>query len=377
MTRRLTSMRSGLLTCLLTRLLTRLWLVLVIAALAGAARAEPYLAVDMGLKCVACHVNPTGGGLRNAFGAAFTQQLMPSHQLPASMPRWSGTLLERLRLGADLRAGRSDTRVPAQPAVSQTELSQLRAYLDVQVLPEHLGLHLDQQLRPGRPQRQEAYVRLTTADQRWYAKAGQFYLPFGWRLQDNTAFVRSLSGISMASPDKGLELGFEDESWSAQIVSSNGPGNVGPVRGEQITAQAVWLQPAWRAGLALAKTRSTAGNRHSLGLFGGLRTGPVAWLAEVDLVADDGYADGRRRQLAALGEANWKFSQGHNLKFTSEWLDPDRAVAHDHKVRHSLVYETTPLPFTQLRGGYRYHGGIPQNPFDNRRMVFVELHLFF
>lgn len=362
----------------LTRLRTALALVpLLMLGLAGTVRAEPYLAVDMGLKCGACHVNPTGGGLRNDFGAAYTQQLMPAYPLPDSVPRWSGSVFERLRLGANLRAGRTDTRVPTQPAVSQTELSQLRAYLDLQVVRDHLGLHLDQQLRPGRPQRQEAYVRLTTADQRWYAKAGQFYLPFGWRLQDNTAFVRSLSGINMANPDKGLELGFEGESWSAQIVSSNGPGNVGPVRGDQLTAQALWLQPAWRAGLALARTRSTAGNRHSIGLFGGLRTGPVAWLGEVDLVADGGHAEGRRRQLSMLGEANWKLSTGHNLKFTSEWLDPDRAVSNDHKVRHSLVYEATPLPFTQLRGGYRYHGGIPQNNFDNRRTVFAELHLFF
>ena len=73
---------------------------------------------------------------------------------------------------------------------------------------------------------------------------------------------------------------------------------------------------------------------------------------------------------------NWKVAQGHNLKFTSELLDPDRAIGHDHKVRHSLVYELTPIPFVQLRTGLRKNGGIPQNDFDNRRSVFVELHAF-
>ncbi len=352
-------------------LLLMLWL-----GWAGLAHAEPYLAVDMGVKCVACHVNPTGGGLRNAFGALYSQQLMPASKLPESVPTWTGALHERLRLGFNLRGGSSQTRIPSQATVSQTELSQWRAYLDLQLIRDHLGVYLDQQLRPGRPQRQEAYVRLTTSDQRWYAKAGQFYLPFGWRLQDNTSFVRSLSGINMSSPDKGLELGYEAYEWSVQLVSSNGPGNVGPVRGDQLTGQAIWSHADWRLGLAHARTNSSAGDRTATGLFGGLRTGPMAWLGEVDLVADSGYPDGQRRQLALLGEANWKLRQGHNLKFTSELLDPDRAVSHDHKVRYSLVYETTPIPFVQLRAGYRHHGGIPQNAFDNRRTLFLELHLF-
>ena len=44
------------------------------------------------------------------------------------------------------------------------------------------------------------------------------YLPFGYRLEDDNAFVRSLSGINMQAPDEGVELGFE--SWHAGARSS-------------------------------------------------------------------------------------------------------------------------------------------------------------
>lgn len=340
------------------------------------AHAEPYLALAHGYKCSACHVNPTGGGLRNSLGAAFTQNQMAAYPLPDGTPTWLGSVTSWLRLGGDLRASESRTRVPGEPTQTSKGLDQFRLYVDLQLAADLLGLHLDQQVRPGRPERQEAYVRLGSAERGWYAKAGQFYLPFGWRLQDNTAFVRSVSGIGMTTPDKGLELGFERGDWSVQLVRSNGPGNVGPVKGHQLTGQAVWLQPWGRVGVAMASTRSSGGNREAAGAFGGFQTGPLVWLGEIDFVSDGGFPEGRRRLMAGLAEVNWKVAQGHNLKFTAEALDPDRRVSEDHKVRHSLVYELTPIPFLQLRAGYRRFGGIPQAPIDNRRHLFVELHAF-
>jgi hypothetical protein len=128
--------------------------------------------------------------------------------------------------------------------------------------------------------------------------------------------------------------------------------------------------------LAASSTQSDAGDRRMAGVFAGLRTGPLVWLGELDFVRDDGFPEGRRSLLAALGEVNWSFRRGHNLKLTAEYLDPDRDVSEDHKTRTSLVYELTPLPFVQLRLGARRWDGIPQNAFDNRRMLFFELHAF-
>lgn len=354
-------------------------LLLALALLLPAlARAEPYLAIRMGLKCVACHVNPTGGGLRNAVGNAFAQGSIAANPLPDALQGWTGGFFdERLRLGGDLRTAKTRTEVSGRPATTVGGTEQTRLYADVQLIKDYLGAYVDEQVAPGKSLRQEAYVRLSTPGLGWYAKAGQFYLPFGWRLQDNLAFVRQLSGVSMTVPDKGLELGRESDEWSIQLVRSNGPGNKGTVTGHQTTAQAIWLQPWGRIGAALAQVKSSAGDRQAWGLFAGTTTGPVAWLGEIDLVSDKGYPEGTRRQLATLLEANWLVRQGHNLKLTSEYLDPDRRVANDNKVRYSLVYEYTPIAFVQLRAGYRKFGGIPQNAVDNRRQSFVELHGLF
>jgi hypothetical protein len=62
---------------------------------------------------------------------------------------------------------------------------------------------------------------------------------------------------------------------------------------------------------------------------------------------------------------------------TAEWYDPDRSVAQDEQNRYSLVYEYTPIPFLQLRAGYRRYMGIPQSNTQNQRQVLAELHGYF
>lgn len=346
------------------------------AVLPFPAQAEPYLAVMLGYKCSACHVNPTGGGMRNAFGNAFAQSLMPAHKLPESAPAWTGRVGEMVRLGGDLRNSWSRTAVPGQATQRNSGLDHLRLYGDVDVIPGRLGIYVDESLAPGTARTLEAYVRFADQQAGWYVKGGQFYVPFGWRLQDNSAFVRQVSGINMTSADNGVEIGLERPEWSAQVALTNGSANAGTGSGHQVTAQAVWVKPIGRIGAAASFTSSNAGNRRVLGVFAGVRTGPLAWLGEADLVQDDGFPEGRRSHVAWLGEVNWGFRRGHNLKLTTEYFDPDRNIREDQKLRHSLLYEYTPLPFLQLRVGVRRYQGIPQNDLDNRRMMFLEVHAF-
>ncbi|MBS0389195.1 MAG: hypothetical protein JSR15_12010, partial [Proteobacteria bacterium] len=279
-----------------------------------------------------------------------------------------------LRMGGDVRASVTRSEVPGSAAQDQHQLDQLRLYADVALIPQRLGIYVDEKVAPGDRQEFEGYIRLNDAAHGWYIKAGKFYLPFGWRLQDQTAFVRELSGINMTTPDTGAELGIETGNWSAQFDYSNDINNANARARHQLTAQLVWVQPRYRLGAATSQISATTGNRSSTGVFAGLRTGPVAWLGELDLVHDDGFADGPRSMLAALGELDWALRRGHNLKLTAEIQDPDRAVAEDQFTRWSVVYEYTPIAFLQLRAGLRRYRGIPQNDFENRQAWFLELH---
>jgi hypothetical protein len=352
-------------------------LLLLLLGLPTAAHAEPYLAMRTGFKCVACHVNPTGGGLRNSVGVAFSQSAIPANQLPEFLQGWTGGYKDIIRVGGDYRAASTQTEITGQDTQRVAGTEQTRLYADLQVLKDRLGFYLDEWMAPGQRQKEEGYLRLSTPGMGVYAKVGQFYLPFGWRLQDQSAFVRQLSGINMTVPDRGIEIGTELPDISAQLVYSDGPGNKGDITGHQITANGVWLQPWGRLGVSMAWVQSSAGNRQAFGVYGGTRTGAVSWLGELDFVNDSGYATGPRRQIAGLAEGDLLLRQGHNFKITGEFLDPDLDVQNDHEVRYSFIYEYTPIAFIQLRGGVRMYEGIPQNEFDNRRLLFVEFHGLF
>jgi hypothetical protein len=358
------------------RLLVVAWLAGCALLAAPSAGAEPYLAVQQGYKCITCHVNPTGGGLRNSFGTVFTENVLPENALPSSFPVWSGDVFKFLRLGADLRTERSATEAPNLASARQSGLEQFRAYADVSLVPDRLEYYVDETLAPGNAAPNEYYGRYSDPAHGWYVKGGQFYLPFGWRLQDNTAFVREVSGISMTTPDRGFELGLELPEWSAQLDYSRGESNVSVGTGHELTGQAAWVRKEWRVGAAASYTKSVFGNRQVEGLFAGLRTGQVAWLGEIDLVRDAGYPGAARQLAAAFAEADWAWRKGHNVKVTAELFDPDRSVANDQQARWSVLYEYTPIPFVQLRAGFRRYRGIPQNDLDNRHLAFIELHLF-
>ena len=345
---------------------------------AGSANAEPYLAAQMGLKCMQCHVNPTGGGMRTVFGNAFAQTQLAAKKIGSDEDMWTGQVMKFLSVGGNARANYSFTDVPNQDSTNDFAVEEARAYLDFGVIPGRLSVYLDQRFAPGNSTNLEANIRYWISENSIYVKAGRMYQPFGYRLEDDNAFVRQLSGINMQAPDEGVEIGFEKGSWSTQVALSNGTAGAPEIdNGKQIVARTEYVGSAWRAGVSAVSNNTDAGDRMGAGVFGAFRTGPVTFLGEVDYIDDDSIGADGRKLMASLAEADWKVRQGHNLKLTFEWLEPDRDVDEDEQTRTSLVYEWAPIQFIQLRGGVRLYDGIPQNDLQNRTQAFLQLHGFF
>ena len=67
--------------------------------------ALPRFAAENGTSCNLCHVNPTGAGLRNDYGISlFSMEELPMEKgMKYTDEDYTGTIIENLRFGADLR----------------------------------------------------------------------------------------------------------------------------------------------------------------------------------------------------------------------------------------------------------------------------------
>ncbi|MGH8222531.1 MAG: hypothetical protein ACREQZ_06120, partial [Woeseiaceae bacterium] len=151
---------------------------------AAAASAEPYLAVQKGLKCMVCHTSPSGGGKRTAYGNVFAQQEMAARLLGSGDGEyryWTGELTRWLAVGADVRGSWEEIQTPGQGDATSSELRELLAYGELRLWPDRLMFYIDARLRPDDPLVREQYLRLSTKDGRYYVKGGEFFLPFGLR----------------------------------------------------------------------------------------------------------------------------------------------------------------------------------------------------
>jgi hypothetical protein len=372
----------------------RVALLLAAALLAPATSlAEPYLAVRTGYKCMVCHVNPTGGGKRTEFGSTYSQTALTEAYLnPATgetmaapegglQPAlWTGKLNDHFAVGADLRANATARFTPHTTPPQAYAFDPIRAqtYLEIKPIVDRLTIYLDEHVSPGAATNRETYAMLWTANKTAYVKAGRMFVPFGLRLEDDTAFIRTATSTTFNSFDDGVEAGLETGPWSVQVSMTNGAGGGTETnRGKQISSLFAYVQPDWRVGLSVSTNFNGAADRRMQSVFAGLRTGRIAWLASGVYITDDGTPTGRLKQWATLVEGNYEAAKGHNLKLTYEYYDPNADVKEDQRERYSAVWEYVPFQFTQFRLGARKSNGIPQNNAQNATELFLQWHAFF
>jgi len=351
-------------------------------------RAEPYLAIQEGYQCSKCHVNMTGGGKRTEFGNIYVQTRLANRfwnwrdivgeldeddenpsKSDSSSSFFSGRLNDYIAIGADLRMRYEQTKTPSNPTQDVFNQGKQNVYLQVDLIPEHVMFY---QTLSGGGDAREIFGLLKWNS--FYVKAGEFFLPYGLRLLEDSAVTRAVTGFTYGTTDAGVEVGFEPNNWAIHIAATNGTGaSLETNRSKRLTASVAHVHKGFRVGGSYSTDKDARGIETEIyGIHGGTQLGRVGILAELDVIDDS-----TDEEFVSIVELNLLLSRGNNLKFSYEYHDPSDAIAQNARERFSLVWEPFLNQFTQFRAGVRDNRGIPQSNVQNKTDYFLELHLFF
>ena len=357
--------------------------------------AEPYIAFREGYKCSACHVNHTGGGKRNDFGALFTQtDISPLMEAASEKAMdFSPQIGSSISLGVDFMAThetlfsvdeklKTDKLDSTYTKDSQNsfDVRSGNLYLEANLVPEILSLYLDETVTPSGASSREAFVLLQSLPFAGYLKAGRMLLPYGIRVWDDETFTRQVTGFNYDNQDMGIEIGIEPRNLALIVALSNGTqGGRDADNDKQISSVGSLYFNRGEANVILggsfAWNKSQGIKRLLFGPYGSVRLGPLTLLGEADWIQESGAQE--EDQFVFFSSLNYWHRQSVNFRLSFDYLNPYDAVEEDEKSRISLGVHAFLTPSLEASAVYRLKDSVPQDRQGNADAITLALHTFF
>lgn len=411
-------------------LLTRLWglvcVLLSAAALfwATPAEAEPRFAVRTGLPCAGCHVNPSGGGMRNDYGRnVFARQHLALESSEGIDPLFDPQVNDTFSFGADFRLaslwqpGRQE-REQREDLTSgnagifigtPTDFTMFLMQSDLYVaaeLSKHVLLYTDLGVHGS----YEAFGLLHNLPFGTYVKAGMFMPPYGTKLVNHTVATRQPIGFDPTGKDAGVEAGLVLPWFTAQFMVGNGEMGGSPINlnnGPGYFARVAFIidTPILNvfvggSGMAISSEENLVDDDgdpivaistdHRYGPFIWASMGPVAYLGEFDWrirrdgsEPDENNEPTERSQFVFYQELDFFIVRGLEVTLGWEFMDRDLTVSalpsepSDTVHRASAGIEFFPVPHVELDVMYRHLFARKERLEDGQNEVLGYLHLFF
>ncbi len=366
------------------------------------AAAMPRFAVREGKPCVACHVDPTGGGMRRAFGSGYFQ----TTRLP--VPEWAAAtgpadphLSDSVSIGGDVRALYQHLRKSGadQPQIDSFYLMEGATYLAAK-LGGPATLYLAPWFHGEDGLVLEAFGLLRFESlAALYVKVGRFLPPFGWKQPDHSVFVRKQLGFGPTTRETGVEIGVDPGDFSLSVAVFNGLTEEAASAWDDNLDKGLSGRLAWRypgrwlrleLGLSGLYNQSGLGKEdHPAGIdarvedlragaFAGLSLGRFAWLGEAAVRrVDDRQESAAVTALASYQELAFMAWQGLELVLTYELWDQDTEVTGD--AAHRLGWGLDFYPWTGVELSLRHREILAdeKHRLSDIREVAAVLHFFF
>lgn len=353
--------------------------------------ALPRFALREGSACSDCHVNPTGGNLRNYGGWVWGKTFLPMIS-PREKFDMSNKLNENILFGFDLR-GQLLGRMT--DSTTQMDFQRMTGSVYTSVgLSEEINVFARYDFIQAI---WEAYGTAHILPNNSYIKGGTFQPNYGIRVDDHTAYTRGgdlgllfATGIRQGliyDPryvESGIELGINISDF-AFLTGSVGNPRQAPFSSDPTYTANLKFFPSLGEGLNLFFGGSFAAFRGSIppsftrfpevkmyGGYIGIGVNKFTLMGEYD-IADDYIVIGSQSS-SIMAEAAYQITNGIEAVVRYDSFDPDNNADNDDVSRLILGFEIFPYQFIEIRPQYRIQMEEPKVDNDS---FLVQIHLFY
>ena len=334
----------------------------------------PRFSSQMNLPCQSCHINPSGGGMRNTFGANFGRDdiSVKAWQEEYALEDFSTKLTNFLSYGADFRfLGFYQSNTSPDVSSSSFFPMQMDLYFNLAV-SKKINLYVNPAFGPYN--RLEMFAVAKVLPLNGYLKLGRFAPSHGLRYDDHTSFIRQATPFrNYGGQQTGVELGLNPGPITLMGAVTNG------MRGDLDGAlsKAVFGKIEGHGNLGLINllagisSYNDASGGQKLNLLEGY--GAVTLSERLTVLGTAELIQGNSgtmsvssdinqrnalnsdlKQFAVLVQADYILVQGLDLKFMYDFFDPNTDVKSGTAQRYSGGFEFMPIGGVEVRPMVRY-----------------------
>ena len=344
-------------------------LLLMAVSIFDTAAALPRFASRTGAKCQSCHINPSGGGMRQVFGVQYGRDELP-------VPTWSEEfglddfstkLSDFVSIGADFR-----TLFFYQEKTEANAFFQMQGNIYTNFrIAKKVNMYLSKGLYSGF----EVFGLLNILPADGFVKVGKFIPNYGLKMDDHRFFIRQETGFSpergraeLAGGEIGLSPGHVTVTgglYNSSEIGSTPTGN----RNKALLGKVEGILPLeGGVNIGLGGNVFTRRNIQDLrttvfGGYGSFSFKNITVLAEGDFIRNTGPgATKDSTGVVMFVECDYVVTPGLDLKVAFDYFDPDKDLKSGSVSRFSFGFEFFPITGVEVRPIYRV--------VDNKKATF-------
>ncbi|HVM31982.1 MAG TPA: hypothetical protein VMU88_02540 [bacterium] len=292
--------------------------------LASAGFAEPYLAAWKGVNCNACHVNQTGGWMRDDFGKNYGNSLQTFdwQGLTKAQPL-SHPTATYVATGLDLHVNYFYNGLFTTEYTSVHPPALLPVISDVRLGRESFSVYAHSNeiisgvvdYRVDNSAKSEMYGLISQLPADGYLKIGAFNPAYGLGLSDDDSLVRGPLGFTYDTVLNGLEAGFYPDNFFVNAAVFDDA--LSPLEKMECLKAGFHFSEFTLGGSFFGKDLDTPAYQLRYDGFGWARFAPFVLLAE----ADQGNDGGGQTYQAYHASLETDLGNDVYLRLASEYLD--------------------------------------------------------